>query len=59
MENDWFLFLGSQTPGKMEGLCEGLAVTYVLHIPDSGAHPAFLSVFFQPHRGKERQETGR
>lgn len=49
-----FLFLGSQTFGKMEGLCEGLAVTCVPHFPDSGALPAFLSVFFQPHRGKER-----
>lgn len=59
MENDCFLFLGSQTPGKMEGFCEGLAVTHVPHFPDSGVPSAFLSVFFQPHRGKERQEAGR
>lgn len=59
MENGCFLFLGPHTPGKMEGFCEGLAVTHVPHFPDSRALPAFLSVFFQPPRGKERQETGR
>lgn len=56
MENDCFLFLGFHTPGKMEGLCEGLAVTHVSYFPDSGALPAFLSVFFQNplRKGKAR-----
>lgn len=56
MENDCFLFLGFQTPGKMEGLYEGLAVTRVLHFPDSGALPAF-SVCLLPvpqRKGKVR-----
>lgn len=29
MENDYLLLLGSKTPGKMEKLCEGLAITHV------------------------------